>query len=67
MNNERYLIITNTGQGDICIPINADNAEVLTLLQSFMKDPNDLGKSFTDMYWFYTWIPHLSYAIALSY
>lgn len=43
INNDRYLIITNTGQGDICIPINAENADVLNLVQSFMKDSYDLG------------------------
>lgn len=45
-NNERYLIITNTGQGDICIPITDENKDVLTLLQSFMKDSNEQGISF---------------------
>ncbi|XP_061162742.1 uncharacterized protein LOC133171961 [Saccostrea echinata] len=44
--NERYIVITNTGQGDICIPIAADNSEVLTMLQNYIKDSSEQGTVF---------------------
>lgn len=43
INNDRYLIIINIGQGDICIFINVENVDVFNLVQSFMKDFYDFG------------------------
>ncbi|XP_062582509.1 uncharacterized protein LOC134244266 [Saccostrea cucullata] len=43
--NERYLVISNTGQGDICIPITTDISDVLTMLQYSNKDSTNQGTS----------------------